>query len=114
MRSLCTFAVLLCACAAVTFCQDNRVFDWTAANSETIPMEPASVHAGRVYHPAAGGGNMHVQIDSRYPVTVAMTWADEWNTSMQHPDAPGTLASSASRSMSPARFTSVICRPSGR
>ena len=31
---------------------------------------------------------MHVAIDSRYPVTIAMTWADEWNTAMQHPDAP--------------------------
>jgi len=88
MRKLCTFAVLLCACTAVTFCQDNRVFDWTPANNETIPMEPASVHAGRVYRPAAGGGNMHVQIEAHYPVTVAMAWADEWNNAMQHPDAP--------------------------
>ncbi len=88
MRNLRIFAVLLCACAAVAFCQDNRVFDWTPANSETIPMEPASLNAGRVYHPAAGGGKMHVQIEARYPVTVAMVWADEWNTAMQHPDAP--------------------------
>lgn len=51
-------------------------------------MEPASLHAGRTYHPEAGGGNLHVAIDSRYPVTVAMAWADEWNAAMQHPDAP--------------------------
>jgi hypothetical protein len=88
MRNLCIFVALLCACAAVTFGQDNRVFDWTPANSETIPMEPASLNAGRVYHPAAGGGNMHIQIEARYPVTVAMAWADEWNNAMQHPDAP--------------------------
>jgi hypothetical protein len=88
MRNLFIFVGLLFACAAVTFGQDNRVFDWTPANNETIPLEPASLHAGRVYHPAAGGGNMHVQIDSRYPVTVAMAWADEWNNAMQHPDAP--------------------------
>ena len=88
MRNLCAFAVLLCAFSTVAFCQDNRVFDWTPANNETIPMEPASVHAGRVYHPAAGGGNMHVQIEAHYPVTVAMTWADEWNNATQHPDAP--------------------------
>ena len=31
---------------------------------------------------------MHVAIDSRYPVTVAMTWADEWNAAMQNPSAP--------------------------
>ena len=88
MRNLFIFAALLCGCAALTFGQDNRVFDWTPANNETIPMEPASFHAGRTYHPAAGGGNMHVQIEARYPVTVAMAWADEWNNAMQHPDAP--------------------------
>ena len=51
-------------------------------------MEAASLHAGRTYHPAAGGGNLHVGIESRYPVTIAMVWADEWNAAMQHPDAP--------------------------
>jgi len=89
MRNLSLFATLLvCAFATVASAQDNRVFDWTPANTETIPMEPASLHGGRIYHPAAGGGNMHVQIESRYPVTVAMVWADEWNTAMQHPDSP--------------------------
>jgi hypothetical protein len=80
--------LLLCASATVASAQDNRVFNWTPANSETIPMEPASLHAGRVYQPAAGGGNLHVGIESRYPITIAMAWADEWNAAMQHPDAP--------------------------
>jgi hypothetical protein len=88
MRNLSIAAVLVCAFAIAAVAQDNRVFDWTPANSETIPMEPASLHAGRTYHPAAGGGNMHVNIDSRYPVTVAMTWADSWNAAMQNPSAP--------------------------
>ena len=88
MRNLSIFAaLLLCAFAANSYAQD-RVIDWIPADSETIPLEPASLHAGRVYHPAAGGGDMHVQIDSRYPVTVAMAWADEWNAAMQHPEAP--------------------------
>jgi len=86
------FALFLCALATVSSAQDNRVFDWTPANNETIPLEPASLHAGRVYHPAAGGGNMHVQIDSRYPVTVAMVWADEWTAAMQTPSAPPTFS----------------------
>jgi hypothetical protein len=86
MRTLSFAALLLCALTAAA--QDNRVFNWTPANSETIPMEPASMHAGRIYHPAAGGGNMHVSIDSRNPVTVAMVWADEWNAAMQNPNAP--------------------------
>ena len=91
MRNLSIFAALLvCAFAATSYAQD-RALDWTPANSETIPLEPASLHAGRVYHPAVGGGNMHVQIDSRYPVTVAMAWADEWNAAMQHPEAPANF-----------------------
>jgi hypothetical protein len=89
MKHLSVFAALLvCAFAVTVSAQDNRVFDWTPANSETLPMEPSSLHAGRTYHPAAGGGNLHVGIESRYPVTIAMTWADQWNASMQHPDAP--------------------------
>ena len=89
MKHLSIFAaVLVCALATTVHGQDNRIFNWTPANAETIPMEPASMHAGRVYHPAAGGGNMHVNIESRYPVTIAMTWADEWNAAMQNPNAP--------------------------
>jgi hypothetical protein len=87
MKNSAIIAAVLCALATLTFGQD-RVFDWTPANSETIPMEPASLHVGRVYHPAAGGGNMHIAIESRFPVTVAMAWADEWSNAMQHPDAP--------------------------
>ena len=86
------FALLLLgAFAVISSAQDNRVFDWTPANTETIPMEPASWHAGRVYHPAAGGGNMHVAIEAQHPVTVAMAWADEWNSAMQHPESPANF-----------------------
>ncbi|HXY51111.1 MAG TPA: hypothetical protein VEI01_16790 [Terriglobales bacterium] len=92
MRNLSIFAAqLLCAFAAFS-CAQDRVFDWTPANSETIPMESASLHAGRVYHPAAGGGNMHVAIEARYPVTVAMAWADEWNNAIEHPEAPANFS----------------------
>ncbi len=91
MRKVCLFAVMLSAFAVSSNAQDNRVFDWTPANAETIPMEPASWHGGRVYHPAAGGGNMHVGIEAQRPVTVAMAWADEWNTAMQHPEAPSSM-----------------------
>lgn len=90
MRNSVTVGVLVCVLAVLAFGQD-RVFDWTPADSQTIPLEPASLQGGRVYHPAAGGGNMHIGIESRLPVTVAMTWADEWNTAMQHPEAPSSL-----------------------
>jgi hypothetical protein len=50
MRHSAIIAAVLCALATLTFGQ-NRVFDWTPANSETIPLEPASLHAGRIYYP---------------------------------------------------------------
>ncbi|HEY4052574.1 MAG TPA: hypothetical protein VGL74_02460, partial [Terriglobales bacterium] len=89
MKHLSISAVLLvCVFAVSANAQDNRVFNWTPANSENIPMEPASLHAGRIYRPEAGGGNLHVGIESRYPITIAMAWADEWNAAMQNPNAP--------------------------
>jgi len=92
MGKVSTLAALLCALAASTFAQDNRVFNWTPANSENVLLEPASYHTGRTYHPAAGGGNMHIGIQSRLPVTVAMAWADEWNNALQHPEAFANLS----------------------
>jgi hypothetical protein len=90
MRNFSIFAtLLLCAFAANSYAQNPVV--WTAADSENIPLEPAGLHAGRVYYPAVGGGDMHVQIESSYPVTVAMAWADEWNAAMQ-PGAPGNYS----------------------
>jgi len=90
MRNSAIIAAVLCALATLTLGQD-RVFEWTPADSETIPLEPASLHAGRVYYPAVGGGDMHVQIDSRYPVTVAMAWAGEWSAALR-PGAPANLS----------------------
>ena len=90
MRNFSIFATLLfCGLAANSYAQDVY---WRAADGETIPLEPASLHAGRVYHPAVGGGGMHVQIDSRYPVTVAMAWADEWNAAMRQTVAPANFS----------------------
>jgi hypothetical protein len=66
----------------------NPTFYWVPADSETIPLEPAGFHAARVYRAAVGGGDMHVRIDSKYPVTVAMASADEWNAALQRPGAP--------------------------
>ena len=90
MRTSAIIAAVLCTLATLTFGQD-RAFDWTPADSETIPLEPAGLHAGRAYYPAVGGGDMHVRIDSRYPVTVAMAWADEWNAALR-PGAPANLS----------------------
>jgi len=90
MRNSAIIAAVLCALAPLTFGQ-GRAFDWTPADSETIPLEPAGLRASRVYYPAVGGGDMHVRIDSRYPVTVAMAWADEWNAALR-PGAPANFS----------------------
>ena len=90
MKNFFIFATLLfCALAANSYAQNPVI--WTAADSETIPLEPASLHGARVYRAAVGGGGMHVHIDSRYPVTVAMAWADEWNAAMRQPGAPANF-----------------------
>src|ERR1700731_85055 len=87
MRNTFIKALLLCAVATPSFGQD-RVFNWVPANDETVQMDPADYHTGRVYRPAPGGGNIHVDISARRePVTIAMTWADEWNNALQHPEA---------------------------
>jgi hypothetical protein len=96
MRDLFVYCLLLCAVAASALAQE-RVFNWRPANDESLQMDPADYHTGRVYRPAAGGGNIHVDIDARQPVTIAMTWADEWNAAiqanpMEQPEAVAHLA----------------------
>lgn len=84
MRNTLIFAALLCAVAASSPAQD-RVFNWTAANTENLQLDPADYHTGEVYRAGPGGGNMQVDIDAREPVTIAMAWADEWNAALQTP-----------------------------
>lgn len=74
------------AMVASSVAQD-RLSDWTPADHQTFPLEPAGVLTGRVCHSAAGGGNLHISIEARPPVTVAMAWADEWNNALERPDA---------------------------
>ena len=90
MRNLCALALLL-GTFVVSASAQGRIFDWTPANSETVQMDPADYHTGRVYHPAPGGGNIHVDITAKLPVTIGMTWADEWNSALQHPEAIAEL-----------------------
>lgn len=62
----------------------EKVFNWMPANDETVRLDPAFYHNGRIYHPGPDGGNMHVDIDAQQPVTVAMATADEWSRVTQH------------------------------
>jgi hypothetical protein len=82
------FAILALAASAAA---QERVFDWQRASDEVVQLDPSDYHTGRVYHAGSEGGNMHINIHAKQPVTVAMAWADQWNAAMQHPEAQGNL-----------------------
>lgn len=68
-----------------------KTYDWVRASDEIVQLDPADYHTGRIYRPGPDGGNMHVIIHANRPVTLAMTWAEEWNAAQQHPETLGSL-----------------------
>jgi hypothetical protein len=86
MKRLFWLGMFLISFAALATAQD-KIFDWIRASDESAQLDPMDSHAGRVYHPASGGGNMHVDIQSKLPVTIAMAPNDEWTAMLQHPEA---------------------------
>jgi hypothetical protein len=85
MRNLLIFATLTLALASSAAAQD-KVFEWQKASDEMVRLDPFDYHTGRVYHQGSGGGNMHIIVQSKLPITVAMTWADAWDAALSHPD----------------------------
>ena len=73
------------ALAATAFGQGKQ-FEWQPANNESVRLDPANYHAGRVYHPGPGGGGMHIDVESALPVTVAMAREGEWSQAMARPE----------------------------
>jgi hypothetical protein len=90
MKNVHFFGLLMCALTICSSAQD-RVFDWVPANNETLQLDPADYHTGRVYQPGPDGGNIHVDIHAKQPVTITLTWADDWNNAQQHPEAVPNL-----------------------
>jgi hypothetical protein len=86
MRKPTVVAVTVLLAASFASAQGEKKFGWVRANDAIIQLDPADYRAGRVYHPGNEGGNIHVLIHSKLPVTVMMTWANEWNTAQAHPD----------------------------
>lgn len=83
MRSLrITTLVLLCGAALPVLGQQ---YEWQPANEESVQLDPAEYHTGRVYRPGPDGGNLHVDISAQQPVTVEMVRTEEWNEALQHP-----------------------------
>jgi hypothetical protein len=80
-----TALVFFLGCMGSALAQD-RVFDWTPANTEAVRLDPGYYHAGHVYRPGSSGGNMHVDIESEKPVTVALAPESQWNDAVQYGD----------------------------
>ena len=77
--------------------QQQRIFDWVAANDETVRLDPANYHSGPIYHPAGDGGNNHVDIKSQLPVTIFMTPEEGWQQALQHPETIANLPQTCPR-----------------
>jgi len=90
-------AALLCSLTVCAFAQQPRSFDWVRASDEAAVLDPATFHAGRVYHPGYDGGNLHVDIDAALPVTIAMTPEQAWIDAQQHPENFASLTFSCMR-----------------
>ena len=93
MRTRLILAISACALIGSAWAQQlpPRTFDWVRASVETVQLDPADYHTGRVYRPGPDGGNMHVIIEAKRPVTLALTGAEEWSTAQQHPETWGNL-----------------------
>ncbi|PYX80476.1 MAG: hypothetical protein DMG70_23430 [Acidobacteria bacterium] len=83
--------VLLISLLDLSALAQQKVFDWVSANNETVQLDPADYHSGRVYRPGPDGGNIHVGIQAKQPVTIAVMWVDEWRAAQQHPETLGSL-----------------------
>jgi len=66
----------------------EKEFDWVRASDENSQLDPMDYHVGRVYRPGAGGGNIHIDVQAKLPVTVALAPNDQWQAATQSPTAP--------------------------
>ena len=55
----------------------DRIFNWVPANEETLRLDPADYYTGRTYD-SGSGGNIHVDIEAKRPITIALAPADDW------------------------------------
>lgn len=96
MRNTGLATLLICALSMAAFAEP-RTFDWVRASDEDAQLDPADLHAGRVYRPGPDGGNMHVDIQAAQPVTIAMTSEQSWTDAQQHPETFPNLSFSCIR-----------------
>lgn len=91
MRTTLISALLASLAFAGSASAQQKVFDWIPANDESVRLDPANFHTGRTYHPGPQGGNIHVDIQSQLPVTIALAPEDQWNRAMQYPERLASL-----------------------
>lgn len=84
--------LFILALFAATAPAQDKVFDWTPANTETVRLDPGYYHAGHVYRPGRNGGNMHVDISAEKPVTVALAPESQWNDAVQYANHIGNVS----------------------
>ena len=49
-----------------------KLFNWVRADNESVRLDPAKYYVSHSYSPGPQGGNMQVDIDAHFPVTVEM------------------------------------------
>jgi len=84
-------ALLLALASAGPAFGQQMLYDWLPANDESVQLDPTEFHTGRVYRPGPEGGNIHVDIEARQPVTIEMADNEDWNFALQHPEALASL-----------------------
>jgi hypothetical protein len=66
---------------------EPKLFGWVRADSETVRLDPANYYTSHTYQPGPQGGNMQVDIEARYPVTIAMVDPPTWTDATERPNA---------------------------
>ncbi|HET9994036.1 MAG TPA: hypothetical protein VFQ18_01400 [Candidatus Acidoferrum sp.] len=79
--------LILSLAAGQSFGQQTRIFNWVAANDESVRLDPAYYHTGHTFHPGPSGGKNRVDIKAERTVTIFMTPEADWNLALQHPES---------------------------
>ena len=69
-----------------------KLFNWVRADQDSVRLDPANYFTSRTYTPGPQGANMQVDIESRYPITVALVDPSAWNDATQRPTAARNMS----------------------
>jgi hypothetical protein len=69
-----------------------KLFDWVAVDSESVRLDPANFYTSHTYNPGPGGGNMQVDIEAQYPITISMVDPGAWTAATERPNAAQNLS----------------------